>query len=60
MLTAPIGVFSFFGPGFLGLCINDSEIREGITIYTTSLVCLFNMSVFFYELVKYGKEQNKK
>lgn len=60
ILTAPIAVISFLGPGFLGLCINDSEIRDGIIIYTTSLVCLFNTGVFFYELIKFGKEKDKK
>ncbi|SHH77599.1 hypothetical protein SAMN05720766_1247 [Fibrobacter sp. UWH9] len=40
--------------------MNDSRIAEGISIYTTSLVFLFNMSRFFYELVRYGKENEKK
>lgn len=60
ILTGPIGAFSFFGPVFLGGYINDSRISEGICIYTTSIVFLFNMSRFFYEFIKYGKEKDKK
>lgn len=60
MLIAPSFVFSFFGPIFLGHCINDFRIREGITIYTSSIVFLFNMGRFFYELIKYGKEIDRK
>ncbi|OWV15659.1 MULTISPECIES: hypothetical protein [unclassified Fibrobacter] len=60
ILVGPVFCFSFFGPAFLGACMNDSRIAEGISIYTTSLVFLFNMSRFFYELVRYGKENEKK
>lgn len=60
MLIGPIFTFSFFGPVFLGLYINDSRFTEGICLYTTSIVFLFNMGRFFYELIKYGKEIDKK
>jgi len=60
VLIGPIFVFSFFGPGFLGLYINDPEIAKGITNYTTLIVCLFNMGRLFYELIKYGKKIDRK
>lgn len=60
MLIGPVFVFSFFGPVFFGLYINDSRFTDGICLYTTSIVFLCNMGKFFYELIKHGKEMKNK